>query len=58
MEPSDRPMEGYPPVLTGGWFLVEIEKKDVDGHPSPLVFLAPHEDAPFPVLLARQSADE
>ena len=38
--------------------LVEIEQEDVDRHPSPLVFFAPHEDAPFPVLFARQIAEE
>ncbi len=41
-----------------GRILVKIEEKDVDRHPSSLVFFTPHEDAPFSGFLARQIADE
>ena len=38
--------------------LVEIKQEDVDRHPSSFVFFAPHEDAPFPGLFARQIAEK
>lgn len=49
---------GLSPALGGVGSLVEVEQEEVDGNPSSLVFLAAHEDAPFPGLFAGQIADE